>query len=55
VLNFRGTRTNIGVDLFNALNVNTATNYNFTYGPAWLTPTAVLPARFVKLSAQLDF
>ncbi len=55
VLNFRGTRTNVGVDLFNALNVNTATSYNFTYGPAWLTPTAVLPARFVKLSAQIDF
>ena len=55
VLNFRGSRTNVGLDLYNALNTNTATAYNQTYGPAWLTPTAVLPARFIKLSAQIDF
>jgi hypothetical protein len=55
VLNFGGKRTNIGIDLFNALNSNTPTTYNQTYGSAWLTPTAVLPARFVKLSVQLDF
>jgi hypothetical protein len=55
VLNFRGTRTNVGVDIFNSLNTNTPTNYNMTYGPAWLTPTGVMPARFIKLSAQLDF
>jgi hypothetical protein len=29
--------------------------YNLTYGPAWLTPTLVLPARFAKVSAQFDF
>jgi hypothetical protein len=55
VLNFRGTRTNVGLDLFNALNTNTPTAYNQTYGPSWLTPTTVLPARFIKVSAQLDF
>ena len=55
VLSFGRTRTNIGIDIFNALNGNTATNYNQTYGPAWLTPTAVVPARFIKLSAQFDW
>jgi hypothetical protein len=55
VLTFKGMRANLGIDLFNSLNSNTATTYNQTYGPAWLTPTAVLPARFAKLSMQLDF
>jgi hypothetical protein len=55
VLTFGRTRTNIGVDLFNALNTNVATSYNQTYGPAWLTPTGVLPARFIKVSAQIDW
>jgi hypothetical protein len=55
VLTFRGARLNVGLDIFNALNSNTATTYNQTYGAAWLRPTAVLPARFAKLSAQIDF
>ena len=55
VLNFGSKRTNIGVDVFNALNTNTPTGYNQTFGPAWLTPTGVMPARFAKISAQFDF
>ena len=55
VLTFGRTRTNIGVDLFNALNTNVATSYNTTYGPTWLAPQGVLPARFVKVSAQIDW
>ena len=55
VLTFGRTRTNVGVDLFNALNTNVATNYNSTLGPAWLRPTAVLPARFAKVSMQFDW
>jgi hypothetical protein len=55
VLTYGRSRTIIGVDLFNALNVNTPTTYNQTYGPAWLTPTGVLQARFIKLSAQIDW
>jgi len=55
VLTFGRTRTNIGVDLFNALNVNTPLTFNQTFGPRWLTPTSVLQARFIKLSAQIDW
>ena len=55
VLTFRGTRTNVGVDFFNALNANTPLTYNQTYGSAWLTPQTVLQARLIKLSFQLDF
>ena len=55
VLTYGRTRTNIGVDLYNALNANPVTSYNQTFGPAWLRPQAIMPARFVKFSVQLDW
>jgi hypothetical protein len=66
VLRFGGTRTNVGIDVYNLLNANTGQAYNGTYtrlnGGAnttstnfWGTPTLILPARFVKFSVQLDF
>jgi hypothetical protein len=55
VLRFATTRTNVGIDLYNALNANPVTSYNQTYGTAWLRPQAIMPARFVKLSVQIDF
>ncbi len=55
VLRFGRTRTNVGVDVFSLWNSSAVENSNTTYGTAWLTPTQVLPARFVKLFAQLDF
>ena len=48
-------RTNVALDLFNALNAGTVLSVNQTYGPAWLTPTGVITARFVKVSARVDF
>jgi len=50
-------RTQFSVDLYNALNSNAVQTYNQTYvlnGP-WLVPTAILPARFAKLTAQVEF
>ena len=55
ILNFGRMRTNVGIDLFNALNSNTPTAYNGNYSALWPIPTAVLPARFIKLGAQIDF
>jgi hypothetical protein len=55
VLSLGLTRTNVGLDLYNALNANPITGYNQTFGPRWLTPTQIMPARFVKVSVQLDF
>jgi hypothetical protein len=55
VLRFGRTRTMLSVDLYNAFNSSAVQTYNQTYGAAWLTPTLVLPARFMKVSAQLDF
>jgi hypothetical protein len=55
VLTFGRTRANVGVDLYNALNTNVATAYNQTYGANWLTPQAIMPARFIKFNAQFDW
>ena len=55
VLSFGRTRTNIGVDLYDALSANPVTAYNQTFGARWLTPTQIMPARFVKLSVQVDW
>lgn len=57
---FRAGRTSIKamIDLYNALNANTITLLNQTYGTmggAWLTPTSVLPARLVKFGVQIDY
>jgi hypothetical protein len=59
ILRFGRMRANIGVDIYNALNASTGQTYNNTYNLAdpstWGTPTLVLPARFAKFSAQIDF
>jgi hypothetical protein len=55
VLNFGRTRSNVAVDLYNAMNANPVTAYNQTFGARWLTPTQIMPARFVKLSFQVDW
>jgi hypothetical protein len=57
ILTYGGKRIMAGVDLYNMLNVDTVTNYNqaFIAGGAWLTPTAIQPARYLRLSMQLDF
>jgi hypothetical protein len=58
ILRFRGTRTKISLDMYNALNANPVLSYNPTYNPAtttWLTPTSVLAARVMKIGASFDF
>jgi len=55
ILRFGRTRTQVSVDVYNAFNSSAVQTYNQTYGAAWLTPTLVLPARFAKVSVQLDF
>jgi hypothetical protein len=57
VLRFAGLRTQLSVDLYNMLNSNAIQTYNQTYllNGAWLAPNAILPARFAKLTAQIDF
>lgn len=55
ILRFGKTRTQIGVDIFNALNSNVAQGYLQTYGSTWLRPTSVMDARFARISGQIDF
>jgi hypothetical protein len=55
LIKFHGKRATIGLDLFNALNAATVLSVNQTYGPSWLSPTAVLQARVAKISGQFDF
>ena len=55
LLRFGRTRTLVGVDIFNALNSDTVQSINTTYGTTWLQPRGIIPARFAKLSVQLDF
>jgi hypothetical protein len=57
LLRFGRTRTQVGVDIYNATNTDTPRTFNnsFTPGGNWLVPTSVLTARFVKLGMQFDF
>jgi hypothetical protein len=57
ILRLYGTRSQIALDLFNALNANTVQTYNNNYLPtgAWRTPNGVLPPRVVRISGQIDF
>ena len=57
ILRFGGYRTQIGVDIYNVVNTDVVTAYNNGYSPtgAWLTPTAILPARYARFNLQFDF
>ena len=57
ILRYGRTRTQIGVDIYNVTNTDVVTTYNqgYVFGGAWLTPTAIQPARYVKVSGQFDF
>jgi len=58
VLQFGRTRSNIGIDIYNIGNVAPVLSYNQSFSTAtttWLRPNSVLQARYVKLSAQIDF
>lgn len=57
LLKFGRARTQVSFDLYNALNSDATLTYNQTYVPkgSWLIPTLVIPARFAKVSVQLNF
>ena len=45
------------LDLYNLMNVDVVTAYNQTFVPGgpWLAPTALQPARYARLSLEIDF
>ena len=57
ILRFGGTRAQVGVDIYNLLNADTVTNYNYGFvaGGSWLTPTTITPARYARIGVQVDF
>jgi hypothetical protein len=58
IIRFGRMRTQVGVDIYNALNTDVVTSQTETYSPTtttWLRPTAILPARYARISAQIDF
>jgi hypothetical protein len=53
-------KANVGLDVYNLFNANTATTYETVYDPTtngakWMTPTAVLLPRFMRVNVQVDF
>jgi hypothetical protein len=58
ILRYGRTRTQVGVDVYNLTNTGVVTGHNTTFSPTsttWLTPTSIQPARYMKISAQIDF
>jgi Carboxypeptidase regulatory-like domain len=60
IVRVKGTKANVGVDLYNLTNANTPTTFESTYDPAttgarWMQPTALLQPRFVRFNVQFDF
>ena len=55
ILKFGRTRSQVTLDIYNLTNSSAVQTYNQTYGNAWLTPTDIQPARYVKANVQFDF
>ena len=57
VQRFGSRRLTISVDGYNLTNSDTVLTFNnsFVPGGAWLTPTRIAAARYMKLGAQFDF
>ena len=58
IFRFGRTRTQVGVDIYNLTNTDVVTALQpdvLADEHAWLTPTAIQPARYVRISAQFDF
>ncbi len=54
VLKYHRTSSMVSLDVFNVLNANPVLQESSVYSQ-WRTPQVILPARFVKLSVQVDF
>jgi hypothetical protein len=60
ILRFGTRRLDVGFDLYNLFNANTATSYDQTFlysnaGATWLAPTAILNPRLARFNATLSF
>jgi carboxypeptidase family protein len=62
IVRFKNTRTNIGIDIINLLNANSATAFTTTYGggatpngASWEQPSTIMQPRYARFSMTLDF
>jgi hypothetical protein len=58
ILRYGRTRTQVGIDVFNLMNSDTVEGFSQTFNPnsdSWLTPQDIVPARYVRFSAEIDF
>jgi hypothetical protein len=57
IFRYNRTRTQVGVDIYNVTNTDVITgfNYGFVPGGSWLRPNSIQPARYARISAQVDF
>jgi hypothetical protein len=58
ILRYGRTRTQVGIDLYNLVNADTITGYSQTFSPTsatWLNAQTIVPARYVRFNAQIDF
>ena len=55
ILRIAGTRTQVGVDLYNLFNSNPTLTWDQNYGVNYLRPTSILMPRFVRFNATVDF
>jgi hypothetical protein len=58
IIRYGRTRTQVGIDVYNLFNSDTATAFNQTYSPTsttWLTPTTIVPARYVRFNVDVNF
>jgi hypothetical protein len=58
IFRYQRTRTQVGIDIYNVLNADTVTGFNQTFNPnttTWLTPTAIVPARYVRFNVDVSF
>ena len=59
VLRYAGTRSTVGIDVYNAFNSNTPIGFSTAFDPSvpanYLRPTTVLDPRFVRFNVTVDF
>ena len=58
VLRFWGTKSDVGIDLYNVFNSNTGTAFNPNFGTdgaLWLRPTTIQQARFLRFNVTFNF
>jgi hypothetical protein len=58
IIRYGRTRTQVGIDVYNLLNSDFVTQFSQVFSPTttgWLTPQAIVPARYVRFNLDVNF